>query len=170
MTLWQKIWSVIKTGFKFVLNLVLRYPLAAIATTILIVVAIAMVVYGGGVFQIGGLLEKIWGTKPKNKINARVSVVPGRTENGKIIVPGESDPKGYVQAPAETNIKKPGILSNPNKITIEDPVDGEITLDLPVGVKNTDVAEVIIVKPEVKEVKNNDSGVNAKEVLLILKG
>lgn len=169
MTFWQKVWSYLKAGFKFVLNLALRYPLATIATILLVIFAISVLVYGGPVFQIGGLLEKIWGTKPRLKINARVSVVPGRTENGKLINPGESDSGGYVQAPVATNIKKPGILSNPNTITIEDP-DGDVTFDLPTGVKNTDVVEVIVVKPDVKEVKNNDSGVDTKEILLILKG
>lgn len=158
---WSRVWSFIKAGVGKIFTLFLRYPMATIFTIVLVVIAIFLYAYGK-TFQIGGLLGKIWGTDlNKNKQIARETVPVDRIDDaGKPIQPGDSDTGGYVQAPVSTEIKDPGILSNPTVVTIIDPERGEITIPLPTGVKNGDVKEVIRVSPTVYEVKCNDGGVS----------
>ena len=46
----------------------------------------------------------------------------------------------------------------------------EKSVELPVGVDNENVKEVLVIDPKSQEIKNKDKGVNSKEVLDILKG
>lgn len=134
----------------------------------------ALVIIGGGLLfifkrdlQIGGILGALLGSKPTNK---RAEIPEKRVdEAGKTILPGESDSKGYTQIPVSENIKKPGFFSDPNTVVIDHPTEGKQVIELPTGVKNRDVSEVIIVKPEVTEVSNNDKGVDTKYLINILK-
>lgn len=149
-------------------ELMVEYPLAVAAAILLIIGAIAMALAGHDV-QIGGLLEKLFGKK-KTDPNIRVIPPSGRIDvNGDLVPLGESDKKGYVQAPINTKIVAPGVFSNPDTIVVVHPNKGEITIPLPVGVKNKDVSEVIEVQPNVYEIKNNDKGVDTSELEEILK-
>jgi hypothetical protein len=161
------IWSYIVVFFRNLYNLILKYPLATALTILLIVVAVAMLI-SGKTFQIGGLLSKLWDSK---KPSAR-GIPPSDRKNpdGTMIPLGMSDDKGYVQAPVATTIVEPGIFSNPDTIQIIHPDKGTVTVQLPNGVKNKDVQEVIEVSPDIYEVRNHDTGVNPDNVLDILKG
>jgi hypothetical protein len=158
----------IKAFFVRLYALMVKYPLAVAAAVLLIVGAVIMSVMGHDI-QIGGLLGKLFS---KNPVSPGVKVLPppGRiTSSGEVIQPGQSDDKGYVQIPVSMEIKDPGIFSDPDTITVIHPDKGEVTLPLPTGVKNTDVAEVIEIKPDVYQVKNSDkSNVDTDELLNIL--
>lgn len=152
-------WS--KARLKTIFTYAVHHPLALAATVFLVVAAAACLV-GGKTFQIGGLLQKLWGTKP---VDGRGVPPASRTgADGKPIEPGQSDDKGFVQAPVSTQIVAPGIFSNPDTITVVHPDKGQVTVSLPTGVKNTDVKEVTEVSPDVYEVKNNDTGVKPATV------
>jgi hypothetical protein len=160
-----KIWETVKSFFKTLLTWFLRYPAAIVITVFVITITLILIVYGKKI-QIGGLLGKIWG-KDINKYKqiARETIPVNRVdENGKPIQPGQSDTGGYVQAPVSTDIKESGILSDPNIVEIIDPEKGEVAIILPTGVKNSDVKEIIIIKPSVYEVKRNDGGVSIHEL------
>lgn len=160
--MWTKIWQYIKAVASSLWKWLLRYPIAIPLTVLLVIAAVAAIVVGQDL-QIGGILDKLWGRKPKG--DKRTVIPEDRVdEDGKPIQPGESDDKGFVQAPVKTDIKKPGILSNPDEIIIEDPDEGEVVIPLPEGVKNKDVKEVIRIKPKVYEVKNNDGGTSVHEL------
>lgn len=155
----QSVWNYIKVIGKWMV----RYPLAIAATVLLVVGSILLLAFGKNV-QLGGILGKLFGKE--NNTNARGVPPPGRTdENGKVIQPGESDEKGFVQAPALKAIKDPGLFDNPNVLVIEHPEKGEVRIELPKGVKNSDVKEVIEIEPDVYEIRNNDSGVDYDDIL-----
>lgn len=161
------VWKWIKAAASAVGKLVLRYPLAALATVVLVAVAVVLLV-SGKTFQIGGLLGRLWGRKapetkrgvpPKDRVD----------KDGKPVEPGKPDDKGWVQAPVSTSIEEPGIFSNPDQVVVTTPDKGRVTVDLPTGVKNTDVREVVVLRPEVKEVGNNDKPTaDPDEVYMIL--
>jgi len=155
----EKILSWLQSFYKTVL----RYPVAIIGTVLLVAFAVLAVALGQKV-QIGGLLESLWGKKTPD-VDVRVLPPPGRVdEEGKVIIPGQSDTGGWVQAPADLPIVKPGMFSNPNEVKVVHPTKGEIALPLPKGVKNTDVEEVIEVGVDVYEVKNLDRGVDTESL------
>jgi hypothetical protein len=143
---------------------ILRYPLAAVLTIILVIVAITAACFGQ-TLQIGGLLEKLWG---KKSIDPGIRVIPpsGRVDNNNMPIPaGKSDDNGYVQTATQLPIKDPGIFDNPDKIKIDHPTKGEITIPLPTGVKNKDVNQVIEIEPNVFQVGNRDTIINTTALL-----
>lgn len=113
--------------------------------------------------NLGGLLGSLFGQKP---VNRRSEVPKHRVDDsGKLIKPGESDSKGFTQAPVAENIKNPGMFDDSNIITINDSEDGKQKIELPTGVENKDVSEVVVVKPKTVEVANKDKGVDVKDLL-----
>lgn len=160
------IWEYVKAFFRSVGKWTVRYPIAA-AVTVLAVLAAVLVLASGKKLQLGGLLGRLWGTEKKD--NKRGVPPEDRVDgDGNPIKPGESDEAGYVQAPAIKEIKKPGLFDDPRTVTVVHPEKGEIVIDLPEGVRNEDVREVVEIKPDVYEVRNNDTGVNTGELLDIL--
>ena len=150
-------WDWVKRAARTAFNYVVHHPLAAAATVALLVAA-AFCLIGGKTFQIGGLLQKLWGQKAPP--DARGTVAEARVDaDGKPIAPGVSDDKGFVQAPVSTEILAPTIFSDPSTVTVVHPDKGKVVIELPTGVKNTDVKEVVEVSPNVYEVRNNDKGV-----------
>jgi hypothetical protein len=162
-----KAWDFLKALGRQVFQFALRYPVAIVLTVLLVAGAVLMACFGK-TFQVGGLIGKLWGKKPSDT-DVRVLPPSDRVDkDGKLIPLGEPDEKGFVQAPITTNIKDPGIFSDPDTVTVVHPEKGEVTLPLPKGVKNSDVKQVIEVRPNVYEVRNNDKGSDPKEVLDIL--
>lgn len=162
----KSIFDWLKKIFAAVVRFVLRYPLAAAGTVFVIAAAVAAAAVGQK-FQIGGILGWLWGKKPNVDPSIRVVPPAGRVDDaGNVIQPGQSDDKGYVQVPVQVPIKDPGIFSDPNTVVVEHPTQGEITIPLPTGVKNTDVKQVVQIEPNVYEIHNNDKpSVNAKDLL-----
>ncbi len=152
------------TILKKIFNFVIKYPVFIILTGLLITLAVLGLCFGQKI-QIGGLLEKLWGGNNKNKDDGRNTIPKDRVdEDGKPIEPGESDDEGYVQAPVSVDIKKPGIFSDPKIVEIIEPDGTETKIPLPDGMSNSDVKEVIILKPRVYEVKNMDGGAIVKDL------
>lgn len=145
-------------------QLLVRYPVAIPATIVLVIAAVFLACFGQK-FQIGGLLGKLWGKQPAITPNVRATIVKDRVDaSGDPIVPGKSDDKGFTQTPVSTEIKEPGIFSNPDTVTVVHPDKGEVVIPLPTGVKNKDVKEVIEIEPGVYEIKNNDKGVDTDDI------
>jgi len=157
----------IKAFFRRIYALMVRFPLAAATAALLVVAAVTMKLLGFDI-QIGGFLDKLFGRKPDRDV--KVLPPKDRTDSdGNLIPLGKPDDRGYIQSPVSIEIKPPGIFSNPDTITVVKPDKSEIVLPLPTGVKNKDVSEIIEVSPNVYQVKNNDSGVDTKELEDILK-
>ena len=159
------LWKWIKKIAGAVAMFILRYPLAAAITIILVVGAIFLKGFGSNL-QIGGLLGKLWGKKQPDVRN--IPPEDRVDKDGKPIPVGESDEKGFVQAPATKTIKKPGLFSDPKAVVIIEPDGKEKKIPLPTGVKNKDVKEVVEIKPNIYEVKNNDNGVDTTSLLELL--
>lgn len=160
-------WAWLKSLGAKVGTLFVRYPLAAAATVFLVVAAVAVAASGRSL-QIGGILQKLWGTKKPESLRATVAE-DREGEDGRPIAPGVSDDRGFVQSPVSTAIVEPGMFSNPDTVTVVHPEKGKVVISLPEGVKNKDVHEVVEVSPDVYEVKNKDRGVPAKKLDDVLK-
>lgn len=146
-------------------SILIKYPIAVAVTIFIIIFAIVMSSTGKQ-FQIGGILEKIWG---KKKINVREIPPDNRVDkNGNLIQPGVPDENGYIHVPIDLKIKEPSIFSNPEVIIVEHPIEGKKEIQLPTGIKNKDVKEIIEIKPNIYEIRNNDKGVNTKILLEII--
>jgi hypothetical protein len=140
----------------------LRRSAGYIISGFVVIAGIVIVIFKKD-FQIGGLLGLLTG---KKKQDLRSSIASERVdESGQPIVPGQSDQHGFTQAPVSTAIKSPGLFSDPNTVVVEHPTKGTQTIQLPTGVKNRDVAEVVEIRPDVYQVKNNDkSAVDTKKL------
>lgn len=148
-----------------VYNFALRYPLAIAGTLLLVVASVLLAVFGQK-FQIGGLLGSLWGKKDSPDPNIRVLPPADRVDkNGKPIPAGESDDKGWTQAPVNVVLKDPGIFSDPNVLVITHPDKGDVKIPLPEGVQSADVKQVVEVSPNVYQLSNNDTGVDAGKLL-----
>jgi len=159
------LWEYVKALIKSVGRWLVRYPLAAAATVLVVVGAVLLLVMGKDV-QIGGILGKLFG-KDKGGKGGNARGVPPKDRvdgEGKPIPPGESDEKGFVQAPVY-EIKEPGLFDDPDTVTIVHPDKGKVVIDLPKGVRNKDVKDVVEIEPDVYEVRNNDEGVDAGALL-----
>lgn len=163
MTFLKWIWTYVKALTSAVEKWLFRYPIAAAVSAAVIAGGVALLVAGKDV-QIGGILGKLFGKQPGQ--NARGVVPKDRTDaQGQPIQSGQSDEKGWVQAPVHTDIKDPGLFDDPNTVTVVHPDKGKVVIDLPKGVTNKDVKEVVEVAPDVYEVRNNDKGVDADALL-----
>lgn len=134
---------------------------------IVVIVAILLAMVGVKNFQVGGLLGKLLGKKPKDKaIDKANSVSEDRVDaNGKVIPKGVPDSKGITQA-IVVPIKEPGIFSDPKTVKFVPPGEKKaVEVELPDGVSNKDVEKVVVVKPKVYAVTVKDtSGIEAKTV------
>lgn len=158
----------LKAFFKSIGTYCLRYPLAAAVTVFLVIFALFILLSGKDFPQLGGILGKLWGKKAK-ALNVREIPPPKRVDDtGKSIQPGQSDDQGYIQSPTQLEIVEPTIFTDPDVITVVHPDKGKIDINLPKGVQNTDIKEVILISPNVIEVKNNDTGVNTSKILEFL--
>lgn len=153
-----------KTFFTKVWQFTLKYPFAVLGTVLLVAFAVLALFFRQKI-QIGGLLGLLWGKKEPDP-NIRVLPPPDRVDkDGKPIPAGESDDKGWTQAPINMPIAEPGMFSDPKFIVIDHPKKGETKIPLPEGVKNADVKQVVEVAPNVYQVRNNDKGVDAGKLL-----
>ncbi len=150
---------------KFLLFFI-RYPFA-IAVTVFIILFALFLAIGGKNIQIGGILSKLWGKKEEN--DNGIKVIPPNTridDSGKIIEPGVSDNSGFVQVKDNIEIKDPGLFSDPTKLIVIHPEKGEMVIPLPKGVSNTDVKQIVEVKPDVYQVSNEDRpSINTSDLL-----
>lgn len=155
-TFWGAVWGTLKSIGHW-MALKLAAPGVAV---VIIIVAILLVAMGFKELQIGGLLAKLFG-KPdpaQKAIDVANSVPPGRVgPDGKIIPQGTPDSKGDTQA-VVVPIQDPGLFSNPSTVIFTPPGSTTpVEIQLPDGIKNSDVDKVIVVKPDVVAVTVKDS-------------
>ena len=108
-------------------------------------------------------LRSLAGKKPT--IQKANTIPPGRTgEDGQPIPLGEPDSKGLTQAPVH-QLELPGILEPKTSVG----VGGGQSVDLPDGVKPSEVDTVVIAQPKVGDVTVEDrSGVTKEELERVL--
>ncbi len=159
---WTRICGITKAVIQKIELAPIHWPIATIVTIFLVAGATILLV-SGKTFQIGGLLGKIWGSK---STGPTLTPPPGRVDDkGNVIEPGTPDPVGFVQASVVLPVKDPGIFSNPNTVVVTKPDGNDVTLQLPTGVKNSDVQQVVMVNENVYQLANNDTGVDVKSIL-----
>lgn len=144
-----------------------KYLLAPLPAILIVAGAILLIALGAKNIQIGGILAKLFGKgEAKKAVDKANSIPEDRVDaNGKVILPGTPDEKGITQA-VVVPIEPPGMFSNPDTVTIVNPEDNKpVVIDLPTGVKASDVDKVVVVQPEVYAVTvKNTSKVSAQSV------
>lgn len=166
----QRTWAAFKNTLSWI-GAKLLGPLGAV---LLILVAFLLVSMGFKELQIGGLLGRLLGKKDPDaeaSIDLANSIDKDRVgPDGKLIEPGTPDSKGQTQA-IVVPIEEPGLFSNPDTIKFIPPGEQKpIEVVLPDGVKNKDVDQVLVVKPDVVVVTVKDSsGIPAAKVDDLLK-
>lgn len=147
--------------------------LGAPAVVLLVILtAIVLVSMGWKELQIGGLLGRLLGRKKETlePIGVANTVPPTRVgPDGKIIPQGQPDQHGHTQAWV-VPIEAPNMFSDPATVRFTPPnAQQPIEVRLPVGVKNTQVEQVVVVRPEVVAVTVRDkSGIKAEKVEAML--
>lgn len=144
-------------------------PLAAL---VVIVVAIVLVSMGFKELQIGGLLGKLLGKKggvdpgKGPTVETANTIDPKRVDaDGKLIPQGVSDSKGDTQA-VVVPIQPPGLFSDPSQVVFVAPGDTKSTvIDLPDGITNKQVDQVILVQPNVVAVTVKDTSTVSKQTV-----
>lgn len=142
-------------------------PLAAL---VVIAIAILLVSMGFKELQIGGLLGKLLGKKDDPSKGPTVetanTIDPKRVDaDGKLIPQGVPDSKGDTQA-VVVPIQPPGLFSDPTQVVFTAPGDTKPTVvDLPEGVTNKQVDQVIVVQPNVVAVTVKDSSTVSKQTV-----
>jgi hypothetical protein len=162
--LFAGLWSFIKKVSPKLLG-----PLAAL---VVIAVSFLLVTMGFKELQIGGLLGKLLGKKggvdPDKgpTVETANTIDPKRVDaDGKLIPQGTPDSKGDTQA-VVVPIQPPGLFSDPTQVVFTAPGNTKPTvIDLPEGVTNKQVDQVIVVQPNVVAVTVKDnSGVSKQTV------
>lgn len=155
---WKATWRWTKT---------IAAKLLAPGVALLIVAgAVVLVAIGFKELRIGGLLAKLFGSKPDRQAIDVVNTIPeGRVDaRGNLIPIGQPDSAGITQIQV-VDIEPPGLFSNPDTVIIKPAGADPIEVALPVGVKASDVQSVVIVNPKVTVVTVRDSsGVSVQTV------
>jgi hypothetical protein len=168
-TFWGTVWSTLKA-----IGIKLGAPFVAI---LVVVVGIVLAALGFKELQVGGLLSSLLkalglGGKSVTPIDISNSIPPNRVDpSGKIIPQGTPDQQGQTQAVVVPIQGTGGLFSNPSTVTITPPgTTTPVVIQLPTGVKASDVASVVIVSPGnfVVTVKDS-SGINAQQIDDVLK-
>ena len=142
--------------------------LAPGVSLIVAAVAIVLVAMGAKELQVGGLLGWLLGRKGSGgkAIDVANTIPSDRIDtNGALIPEGVPDSKGITQA-VVVPIHEPGVFSNPSTVKFTPPgADKPVEVQLPDGVKNKNVAQVVVLTPDkfVVTVKDN-SAVPASKV------
>lgn len=165
---WKLFGQNLKSGATTVFNWLVRYPVAAVIAVVVVVVGIILVTTGVDV-NIGGLLKYLFGrAKGAQSVIAAGNSVPDKRvdADGNEIPAGEADERGWTQWEQQRFKVGTNPLRDREVITVTKPDGSEHTVQLPVGIKDTDVDRVIEVKPEVYVVKtHNESKHSARDVL-----
>lgn len=131
--------------------------------------AIVLVVLGVKNVQIGGILGKLFGKTGQNNktaVDVANTIPAGRVDSkGNLIPVGVPDATGQTQA-VVVPIQPAGLFSDPSTVTVNPPNGAApVVINLPTGVKSSDVDKVVIVQPEVYAVTVKDtSTVTAQHV------
>lgn len=151
-----RLWASVKSGLSWLGVKVL----GPILVVLLVIVAVILVSMGFKELQIGGLIGRLLGrnSPQKGSVDVTNTIDPNRVgPDGKLIQPNTPDTKGQTQA-VVVPINEPGLLSDPNKVVFTPPgADKPIEVILPDGVTSSDVAQVVVIEPNVTVVTVRDS-------------
>jgi hypothetical protein len=167
---WARTWQ----GFRAALAWLGQKVVGPLLAVLVVIGAILLLAMGAKGLQIGGLLGKLLGRKDepeKKTVEIANTIPPGRVDkDGKLIPQGTPDSQGMVQA-VVVPVDQPGLFSKPGTVTFTPPGETKpVEVVLPDGVKNQDVAQVVVVSPSVVVVTVKDSsGVPAAQVDDLLK-
>lgn len=167
----RKIWVRVKSFLSGVASWMAKYPLAVLLLVLTGIAVVVLSVFGrtlGPNTLLGKLLKRQESGRDEKK-DRNGPPEDRKDKDGNPIRPGESDDKGFVQAPAE-EMDEPGLFDDKGSVVVKKPDGGDSKVPLPTGVEPGDVRDVIVVQPDAKQTKNNDKGVDAGKVLDILKG
>jgi len=145
--LWKAAYNV-WVVFRYVLGLLL----AVVIVGAVLVIAQAL----GQDWNIGKLIQFLLGEKKPDRKDTVNKVSKGRKENGKLIPIGVEDSKGYAQQEQKEFIISNNPFRDKSEITLSDGTQ----VPLPVGVKDTEVEEIVYVpssKAYVVKVKDTKS-------------
>jgi len=164
------VWETLKGWAKTAFNWLLRYPVALVAAILVVVVGIVLIKAGVD-FNIGGIVKMLFGRpKGQDSVVAAANTVPDKRvdDEGNEIPVGEADKNGWTQWQVRKYKTSVSPFRDSSTITVETE-DGEVEVALPTGIKDTDIEEIIEVKPEVYVLKtNNESATKAKDLLATL--
>lgn len=151
-----RLWASVKSGLSWLGVKVL----GPILVVLLVIVAVILVSMGFKELQIGGLIGRLLGrnSPQKGSVDVTNTIDPNRVgPDCKLIQPNTPDTKGQTQA-VVVPINEPGLLSDPNKVVFTPPgADKPIEVILPDVVTSSDVAQVVVIEPNVTVVTVRDS-------------
>lgn len=163
----------VRSLLRQVWNFVVRYPVAILVAAVVVVVGYMLVKRGFDV-NIGGILGRLfgWDGKRMTTVELANSIPKDRKDSaGNPIPVGVPDEHGYTQLKQREIVKDKSLFRDTSvvKIVGDDGMVEEI--QLPVGVKDTDVDAVVEVRPEVHVVKIKDtSGIDGAALKNLLDG
>jgi hypothetical protein len=174
-TFGSKFWNSFKGFFAGLWSFIKKVSpklLGPIAALVVIAVSILLVSMGFKELQIGGILGKLLGKKGGSNpdkgpiVETANTIDPKRVDaDGKLIPQGVPDSKGDTQA-VVVPIKPPGIFSDPSQVVFTAPGGTKPTVvDLPEGVTNKQVDQVIVVQPNVVAVTVKDTSPVSKQTV-----
>ncbi len=163
---WGKLWAGVK---KAALGTAAPFLAVVVVMGALVLIALGL----GQKLQIGGILGRLFGKAPPEQkvVDVANSVDKDRVRpDGTVILPGQPDSKGNVQA-VVVAINPPSLFSDPKTVTFTPPGgDTPVVVALPDGVTERDVDKVILVSPTITLVTVTDtSGIPAQRVEDLLK-
>jgi hypothetical protein len=164
---WALFWANLKANP--VVKFVVAYPLALLVAVVVVVGGFALMRIGVADPNIGGILKWLF-SKPgakKSVVAAANSIPKDRVDDdGNPIPIGTADKNGWTQWEVQEYQPPPNPLRDKSVITVSTIEGKPVEVALPEGIKDTDVDQVIEVKPEVFVVKTkNESKVHAKDLL-----
>lgn len=139
-----------------------RYLLAPLPALVVVVVALLLVAFGARNIKIGGLLGRLFGrAEGRRAIDVANSVPEDRVDSaGRVIPVGQPDSQGMAQAvvvPVETG----GLFDDPAVVKVRPPgQDKPVVVHLPDGIESKDVAQVVLITPEVVAVTVKEGTAN----------
>lgn len=119
----------------------------------------------GATLALLGLRSLAGKRSPRKTIEKANTIPPGRTgEDGLPIPLGEPDSKGFTQAPVQ-QLELPGIFGDQTSVGVK----GVHSVDLPDGVKPSDVDTVVVAQPRVDvDTVEDRSGVTREQLERVL--
>jgi len=159
--------SKLNTWSKNVFTWMFRYPFAALLGLVVIVGGGALLLFGFKV-NVGGILNSLFGRKgEKADIIETANSIPEKRvdKDGKEIPKGVPDEKGYTQWDVHSLEKNSNPFRDRNKITITKQDGTKADIELPKGIKDSEIDTIIEVKPDVYVLKTSKQETNTKELL-----
>lgn len=166
--------SAYTAALRSIWGLVTKWVLGPGAAILVVLAGLGCLIFVGRLIPLGQLFEALVGKVKRPGEQEVLDVVnhppPNRIADGKVIQPGAPDPKGLTQA-VVVPIEMPGLFDRQDQVKYTPAGhDKPILVDLPTGVKASDVKAIVVVRPNVVAVTvDSRSGVTTSQVQDLLK-